>query len=638
MSTINFSQIPSNINVPLFYISIGSDSSDANNDFESGTVLLGLTRNSSVNGDLVRVGTVDQAEKLFGSGSQLTTMVSAYRANNRYSPLYAIGQEPSDGDYAFCTLLIKASGVKAGTLVFYVAGRKLSVVVRSGDTVDTITTAIKELVDNDDSLPFSVMTTATSYVPLPVHRVSLNDANKNNQFSGNDQHAIPESYIQPGAKYKEDPRNSVTSSVYYIPLTGTDSNLYESLAGRERVAGKDIFINTRDIQPGDIPNPNFKGTVPWNHAYNVDSFDANSVITSFNYPGDIALPTDSHFIRFYSKWKGTLGNDYAVDLLLNTNSEVSLKDVQISFATVTQKTASSADFNGNDLAVTKTVKFVGGSGDYDYNLDIITEVPFHLLVFPENSMSDNGAMHSSLPDLMTKLESRWDYNVQNYGHGIGAITNSNDYSDYTKELPTDFRSPSFSMFFIGKTVTPVWECAAAVAGSMFNQVSTNPKLPYKGLRIQGIKAPSVRDAPNVSARERLLRAGISTTKLVLDVVIERPVTGDPRWRDLSRRLSAAYIATDLRDYVNERVGRSVISSDDTGTALPGSGVITPEAINSILVVRAQSLVSRGYLEQFDPRDIIVERDPDDPTRINIAANVDPTNPLYVLASEFIFGR
>ena len=70
--------------------------------------------------------------------------------------------------------------------------------------------------------------------------------------------------------------------------------------------------------------------------------------------------------------------------------------------------------------------------------------------------------------------------------------------------------------------------------------------------------------------------------------------------------------------------------------MPGSGVITLSAIHSILVIRAQSLVSRGYLESFNPRDIVVERDFDDPTRINIAINVDPTNPLYVLASDFAF--
>ena len=639
MSTINFNQIPSNINVPLFYISIGSDSASQVSDFESGSVLLGLTNDSNVNDDLVRVGTVAQANRLFGAGSQLSTMVAAYRANNRYGPLYAIGQEASDGKAAFCTLLIKATNAKAGTLILYVAGRRLSVVVRSGDTATEITRAIKELVDNDDSLPFTAITTATAYAPLPIHPedYELDDPS----FNSAEQHNTPTAYVQPGVKYKKDPRNSATSSIYYIAYA--DSDLYRSLPGPELTSGTDIFINTKDLSTNSIDNPNSKGTPKWTHYYTGTTstpFDYDDDIDpSVNYPGDIQLPDNGHFVRFVSKWKGAPSNDYTIDLLINTNNEVSLKDVQISYATETidEETADSADFDGNNLGpLNNSINFVGGSGTYDYDLEMIKEIPYHLLVFPENSVSADGVMHTDLADLMEKLETRWEYNVQNYGHGIGAIVNNNDYSDYSNDLPSDFRSPSFSMFYMGNTVTPVCECAAAVAGAMFNQVRANPKLPYHGIRVQGIVTPSVKDAPNIQARERLLKSGISTTKLIFDVVIERPVTGDPKWRDLSRRLAAAYIATDMRDYVLSRVGNAVTTSDASSDALPGSGVITLSAIHSILVIRAQSLVSRGYLESFNPRDIVVERDFDDPTRINIAINVDPTNPLYVLASDFAF--
>ena len=139
-------------------------------------------------------------------------------------------------------------------------------------------------------------------------------------------------------------------------------------------------------------------------------------------------------------------------------------------------------------------------------------------------------------------------------------------------------------------------------------------------------------------RDRLIGAGISTTKNISgSVAIERPVTGDSKWRDFSRRMSAAYISAYLRDYVNINVGNSVLADDNT-IALPGTGVVTPSSIRSIIISRARSLVALGYIEEFNDNDVTVVRDTDDQTRVNTSIAVDPTNPLYVFASRLDVGE
>ena len=641
-------QIPSNLNVPLFYLNIGSNAAVSSSRFNSGTVLFGVSTGDSANdGEFIAVGTVAQGRNLFGNGSQLSTMIETYRQNNRYGPLYAVGQSIS-GNAASRTLRLTfvSSSSASGTLVLYVGGRRIAVSVSSRSTAASICKDIRDLVNSDETMPFKVIV-ASDCVPLPVHRAPLTSYHIENEITfetANSLHALyqhrdPQNFITPGTRYKLDPRNIknqqnvITSSVYYIPYA--DTALYRSVDSAEYSAVSDIFINTSDSGRNlrNINDNNIAGA-EWTIGY-ANNFNSADPITDSNYPGDIELPINSDYIRFISKWEGKDANDYSIKVLLNSNHETIPAGLGLLYSDTTVVNSVDNDAFNISLPVKKSIKFDGGTGDLTYDADLIKELPFHLLVYPENAMDDAGNFTMGMP-LLNSLEDRWAFNIQNYGHGIGAIVNNLDYSKTTSHIGS-FSSPAFSVFHIGDTATPPWECAAALSGAMFNQVSTNPKLPYNGIVLYGVRAPSIVNAPNMAARERLLKAGISTTKLVLDVVIERPVTGDPRWRDLSRRLAAAYIAVDVRDYVLNNVGRAVLADDDT-IALPGSGVITPSQVRSLVITRLASLVGRGYLEEFNEQDVIIIRSVDDQTRLDAEINVDPTNPLYILASQFNFGN
>ena len=493
---------------------------------------------------------------------------------------------------------------------------------------------------------------------MPIHTDTFATSDVDNDFSFNTasgtddyEHKAPTDFIQPGAKYKLDARNSSTSSIYYVPSTNSD---YSSLTSNEYTAPSIVAVNIHDGDDDGPDNPNYTGGAnEWDSLQYTAVFDHDGTIsgdaTTPNYPGDPPETLGSgkndntgdkyfqkslvnrrglvrwllayNYVLFTSKWQGADSNDYDVRGSINPTESF-------------PKGLSVIGLNQN---------FTGGVGrvsdllaDWDSLLKSLSDSEYLLMVHPESGRLLSNLGLGDSDSFFDALTDRWDYISQLYGHGLGAIVGN--YTETDVVLNNFFDTAAFSSFYFGNTPTPAWECVSALAGSMIDQVRGNPKLPYNNIEIKGVIPPSLKDRPSYLLRERLLRAGISTTKSSgSKVYIERPVTGDPKWRDLSRRLSAAFIAVDVRDYVISQVGRSVIADEGT-IALPGSGVVTPPTIKSVISTRINSLVSRGYIENFNDSDVSVLRDIDDPTRVNIGIAVDPTNPLYVLASRLDVGN
>lgn len=92
----------------------------------------------------------DQADGLFGPGSQLAQMVRAFRAANRFTAVDAMGDVPPGGATAATgTVTITGAAAQAGTVPFYVAGRRVPVIVKPGDSVATMAAALVAAVAAD---------------------------------------------------------------------------------------------------------------------------------------------------------------------------------------------------------------------------------------------------------------------------------------------------------------------------------------------------------------------------------------------------------------------------------------------------------------------------------------------------------
>jgi len=137
---VQFSQIPANLRVPLFFAEINAGQSPYQG--QSRLLLIGQT----TSGASMAANTIQRldgdAQALAGVGSMLAEMAIWARQNHAFGEIW-LGALADTGTAAVQTITV-ASGIegKSGTVVVYVAGERVEVSVASTDTDDNVATAL----------------------------------------------------------------------------------------------------------------------------------------------------------------------------------------------------------------------------------------------------------------------------------------------------------------------------------------------------------------------------------------------------------------------------------------------------------------------------------------------------------------
>ena len=152
---ISFSNIPSGIRVPLFYAEV--DNSMANlgsNNLK--TLLIGqMTDGKAEVGQPILVTGDSQGKELFGRGSQLAILNSAYRANDTVGEVWAIAVNEPEGSAASGTLTISGEATASGTVSVYIASKRVQCGVAIGDAATDVATALAAAINAKPDLPVS---------------------------------------------------------------------------------------------------------------------------------------------------------------------------------------------------------------------------------------------------------------------------------------------------------------------------------------------------------------------------------------------------------------------------------------------------------------------------------------------------
>ena len=177
---ISFSQIPSGIRVPLFYAEV--DASMANSGSNNlKTLLIGqmLTSGVAQTGKPVLVSGDSQGKELFGRGSVLARMNSAYRKNDTYGEVWAIPVSDADAaQKASCTVTVTGTATAAGSVFLYIGGDRVTVNVAIDDTATNVAKALNAAINAKLDLPVTANTSEeTGIVTLEA---------KNGGLIGND--------------------------------------------------------------------------------------------------------------------------------------------------------------------------------------------------------------------------------------------------------------------------------------------------------------------------------------------------------------------------------------------------------------------------------------------------------------------
>ena len=159
---VSFSHISSTIRVPLFYAEL--DPSQANFFQRSFQVLLiGLktTVGTAPTNTPVRVTSEARANTLFGTGSQLASMVRTYRRNDPFTDLWCIPLAEEAGTTSLSyTITFTSNAASAGAFYFSIGGVRVAVNVTSGQTPDAVATALAAAINSTEGIVFTATAAA----------------------------------------------------------------------------------------------------------------------------------------------------------------------------------------------------------------------------------------------------------------------------------------------------------------------------------------------------------------------------------------------------------------------------------------------------------------------------------------------
>lgn len=209
--------------------------------------------------------------------------------------------------------------------------------------------------------------------------------------------------------------------------------------------------------------------------------------------------------------------------------------------------------------------------------------------------------------------------------------------------------PHVSLFDAGNnSPTPPYLWVAALTGQVAAQASVDPALPFNGLVLNDVLAPPQANRRTQNERQTLLSDGVATHYIGNDgrPYIERLTTTyqtsgvglpDNTYRDANTPFTLSYIKQDLRAHLNSRFPRFKLADDGVNTS-PGSNVITPSGIKAEVVAKAQDWQARGLIEDIAGfiSSIVVVRDTNDPTRVNVFIYPNLVNQLQVIAVSINF--
>lgn len=169
MAPIVFDSVPSNVRNPGVLTEakvVKSGSGRVLKPFKA--LLVGSKTASGSMSNLAEpalVVTSDQVGVLAGFGSLLHAMAQAFFASNRSTPCYIIAVDDTAGTASVWTATVTVTTAVAGTIFFYIAGRRLQIAVTAAQAQNSIATAINAAIAADPTLPVTA-TVATNVVTI----------------------------------------------------------------------------------------------------------------------------------------------------------------------------------------------------------------------------------------------------------------------------------------------------------------------------------------------------------------------------------------------------------------------------------------------------------------------------------------
>ncbi len=262
--------------------------------------------------------------------------------------------------------------------------------------------------------------------------------------------------------------------------------------------------------------------------------------------------------------------------------------------------------------------------------------PYDFIALPYNDNTSLNALQTELND----SSGRWSWNRQIYGGvfyayrgTLGALTTfgggRNDQHACAFGYEADVQSP-------------VWEIAAAFCARNAKYLSIDPARPTQTGELFGILPARAGKRWLITEQQSLLSYGITPGYVAGGVLrIVRGITtyqknafnqADPSYFDVITLFTSAYVLRNLKARFTQKYPRHKLANDNTRFGA-GQAIVTPSVIRGELIAAYAEMERDGIVEDSKSfqANLIVERDSNNPNRVNVLLPPDYVNSLSVLA-------
>jgi phage tail sheath gpL-like len=322
-------------------------------------------------------------------------------------------------------------------------------------------------------------------------------------------------------------------------------------------------------------------------------------------------------VTITNKHKGAIGNDVKFQLNYRglAGGEKTPAGVTVAFAQTVP---------GTGVSVLTTALAALGDEEYDF------------IIHPYTDSTSLDAFKTLLND----TTGRWAYNRQIYGHTYTAKADT--FANLVSlGLARNDQHATIAGYEAG-VPNPSWEYAAAYGARNAVFISADPARPTQTGELIGILPAPASGRFIQTERGTLLNSGIATSYVGGSAQrVERAITTyqknawnqtDPSYLDSETMHTLAHVIRRLRYVVTQKYPRHKLANDGTRFGA-GQAIVTPSVVRGEILSEYAALEEQGIVENAKAfaANLIVERDANDPNRLNVLYPPDLVNQLRVFA-------
>src|SRR5262252_2386610 len=516
----------------------------------------------------IAVGTQAQADKHFGQGSELSRLFKTFFANNFANEVW--GLPITEGSAAATgTITVSNAPSAAGTIHLYIAGEHVAIDVAASDTTANIAANMAADINAQTDLPVSA-TSATNVVTLTARWKGV---------TGND-----------------------------IRL---DLNYYGTIGGETLPPGLGLTFPAGAAGVAGAATCSGSGT-----SLTVATMTSGSIVIGATVTGT-GVPAGTIIVSQQSGTTGQAG-------VYITNQATTASSASLTFA----GPPGPANFLGGGAGVPVFTNAISNLGEKNFEY---VALPY----------TDSTSLNAWEQEFGFEDVGRWGWRRQLYGHIFSArrgiypdlITFGNTRnSGVTSVMGVELTSPS-----------GVFDWVSAYVAKAQRALINDPARPLQTLSFNTVKLAPLQDRFNTIELNALATNGIATQKAGTDnqPMVSRETTTyqlnlygfrDDAYELVTTLATLARLIRNQRQAITSKYPRVKLADDGTRFG-PGQAIVTPGIIKGELIAEYVNDMWVGLVENIQAfkANLIVERDPNDPNRVNVLYGPDLINQLRIFA-------